>query len=79
MGDLTVRVWSKGDGGKRGLKIDEPGALPLLPGDQVHLEARLNRAAYAYLLWLDGQGKVTLLYPRDDGKYRQSAVAQIAA
>jgi len=68
-GDLTIRVWSKNGAGKRGLKIDELGALPLVPGDQVHLEARLNQPAYAYLLWLDGQGKVTLLYPRDDGKY----------
>jgi len=68
-GELTVRVWSKKDGGKRGLKIDEPGALPLIPGEQVHLEAQLNQSAYTYLLWLDGQGHVSQLYPRDDGKF----------
>jgi predicted Ser/Thr protein kinase len=69
VGDLTIRVWSKEGGGKRGLKIDEPGALPLLAGERVHIEARLNRPAHAYLLWLDGQGHASLLYPRDDGKF----------
>jgi serine/threonine protein kinase len=68
-GELTVRVWSEKDGNKRGLKIDEPGALPLLPGEKVHLEARLNQPAHAYLVWLDGQGHVSLLYPRDDRKF----------
>ena len=63
-----MRVWSKG-GGKRGLKVDEPGALPLLPGEQVHLEARLNQPAYPYLLWIDGQGQVIQLYPRQDHKF----------
>ena len=65
-GELTVRVWSRGEGGKRGLKIDDPGALPLLAGELVHLEARLNQPAYPYLLWLDGQGHVSVLYPRQE-------------
>jgi hypothetical protein len=71
-GELIVRVWSPGEGGKRGLKIDEPGALPLLAGELVHLEAKLNQPAYPYLLWLDGQGRASLLYPRDDGKFGSS-------
>jgi eukaryotic-like serine/threonine-protein kinase len=68
-GELTVRVWSPNEGGKRGLKIEEPGALPLLAGEKVRLEAHLNQPAHVYLLWLDGQGKVSQLYPRDDRKY----------
>jgi eukaryotic-like serine/threonine-protein kinase len=68
-GELIVRVWSKTDEGKRHLKVDEPGALPLLPGESVRVEARLNQPAHIYLLWLDSQGKVALLYPRDDGKF----------
>jgi hypothetical protein len=71
-GELTVRVWSRGEGGKRGLKIDDPGALPLLAGELVHLEARLNQPAYPYLLWLDGQGHVSVLYPRQDWKFGSS-------
>ncbi len=70
-GELTVRVWSK-DGRKDGLEVDKPGALPLLPGEQVHLEAHLNQPAYSYLLWLDGQGHVSLLYPRQDHKFGSS-------
>jgi hypothetical protein len=69
MGELTVRIWSKEGEVKRGLKVDEPGAVPLLAGEKVHLEARLNQAAHVYLLWLDSQGKVIQVYPRDDGKF----------
>jgi len=68
-GELKVRVRPKTDGGERELKVGEPGGLPLLPGEHVHLEARLNQPAYVYLLWLDGQGHASLLYPRDDGKF----------
>jgi serine/threonine protein kinase len=68
-GELQVRVWSKDNGVKHGLEVGEPGALPLLPGEQVHLEAHINQPAYPYLLWLDGQGHVSLLYPRQDHKF----------
>jgi hypothetical protein len=77
-GELTVRVWSQGAGGKRGLNIGDPGALPLLAGEQVHLEARLNQPAYPYLLWLDGQGHVSLLYPRKDLKFGGSPAGESA-
>jgi hypothetical protein len=69
-GELTVRVWSPGTGGKRGWKVEDPGTLPVLPGERVHLEARLNRPAYAYLLWLDGQGQVASLYPWQDPGFK---------
>jgi hypothetical protein len=67
-GDLIVRVWSPpgSRGNKRGWRVEEPGALPVLPGDLVHLEAQLSRPAFAYLLWLDGQGQVASLYPWND-------------
>jgi eukaryotic-like serine/threonine-protein kinase len=77
-GELIVRVWSKDEGGKRGLKVDEPGALPLLAGELVHLEARLNQPAYPYLLWLDGQGHVSVLYPRLDRKFGGTPVVEHA-
>jgi hypothetical protein len=67
--ELTVRVWSKTNEAKQGLIVGEPGALPLLAGENVRLEARLNLPAYSYLLWLDGQGHVSLLYPRPDHKF----------
>jgi hypothetical protein len=77
-GELTVRVWSKEGGSKRGLKIDEPGALPLLPGEQVHLEAHVNQPAHLYLLWLDSGGKVIQLYPREDGKFGSQPSGDVA-
>jgi predicted Ser/Thr protein kinase len=77
-GELIVRVWSKNNERKHGLKIDEPGALPLLPGELVHLEAKLNQPAYPYLLWLDGQGHVVVLYPRQDNKFGGSATEEHA-
>jgi serine/threonine-protein kinase len=78
-GELTVRVWSPlGGKGKQGWKIDEPGTLPVLPGEQVRLEAQLNQPAYPYLLWLDGQGKVILLYPRTDRKFGGRPAREVA-
>jgi hypothetical protein len=69
-GGLEVRVWSApGKCDKRGRVLGEAGSLPLRRGALVHLHARLNRKAHVYLLWLDGQGQVTPLYPwnRDAG------------
>jgi hypothetical protein len=68
-GELTVRVWSREGGVKRGWKVDQPGALPVLPGEWIHLEAKLSRPAHAYLLWLDGQGQVASLYPWRDRSF----------
>jgi eukaryotic-like serine/threonine-protein kinase len=68
-GELIVRVRPKTDGGNRELKAGQPSGLPLLAGEHVRLEARLNQPAYAYLLWIDGQGHVSVLYPRTDGKF----------
>jgi serine/threonine protein kinase len=60
-GRLNVRIWSADGKVKSGLPITDPGALPVRNGEQVHLEASLNRAAYLYLLWIDSEGKVTRL------------------
>src|SRR5439155_4275988 len=66
-----VRVWTPGEGsGKRGLRVDEPGALPVHNGDFVRLEARLNRDAFVYLLWLDSEGRVQPLYPWNEDEIK---------
>jgi predicted Ser/Thr protein kinase len=64
-GEMTLRVWSPGKEGKRGWKVgvDTPESLPVRQGEMIHSEAKLNQPAYVYLLWLDGQGKITPLYP----------------
>jgi hypothetical protein len=53
----------------------------VLPGEWIHLEAKLSRPAYAYLLWLDGQGQVASLYPWRDRAFgsRPSSEAASAA
>jgi hypothetical protein len=50
---------------KSGVRISEPGELPLRNGKYVRLEARLNRPAYIYLLWVDTDGSVLPCYPWD--------------
>jgi hypothetical protein len=63
-GELDVLVWAPD---KRGLKVQEWGALPVRNKDEVQLEVRLNQPAYAYLLWIDSEGVVTPLYPWNEG------------
>jgi serine/threonine-protein kinase len=65
-GELIVRLWSADGQRKRAVRVDEPGALPARSGEQVVVEARLNQPAHVYLLWLDGQGGVSPLYPWND-------------
>jgi serine/threonine protein kinase len=68
-GELKVRVWTPGGKRKRGWSVEDPRSLPVLPGEQVHLEARFNQPVYAYLLWLDSQGQVTSLYPWSNHRF----------
>jgi serine/threonine-protein kinase len=68
-GDLSVQVWSPTEEGpKHGLRVDEPGALPVANGERVKLHAGLNQPAYLYLLWITSQGEVKPLYPWDPPK-----------
>jgi hypothetical protein len=50
---------------KRRIPVDQPAALPVRNGELVHLEVRLNRPAYVYLLWVDSQGEIQPAYPWD--------------
>jgi hypothetical protein len=72
-GELTVRVWTPKDEKKwplrkKGWQVQEPESLPVRNGEQVHIEARLSRPAHVYLLWVDGEGAVTPLYPWNRGQ-----------
>jgi hypothetical protein len=62
-GELFVDVSSPNGKPKLRLRMDEEGALPVRPEELIHVHARLNQPAYIYLLWLDGKGEVTALYP----------------
>jgi len=73
-GELTIRVWTDPRANdpnvrrKDGIPVDDKqrDALPIRNIDLVHLEVRLNRPAFAYLLWFPAEGGLpTPLYPWD--------------
>jgi hypothetical protein len=72
---LTVRVWAL-RAGKKGLRIGiDDGAVPLREDEQLQMEVKLNQPAHAFLLWIDGKGMVTPLYPWNDLKIAVQSVA----
>jgi serine/threonine protein kinase len=62
-GGITLWVDERGNTLRRGLWLHQPGAVPVKPGDEVRVEARVNRLAYLYLFWIGSDGKVAPLYP----------------
>src|SRR5688572_16257478 len=43
--------------------VEDPGAAPVQAGGIMSLQVQLNQPAYAYLIWLDTEGKAVPLYP----------------
>jgi len=68
-GTIEVVVWSQDDPSRRRMSIRDPGALPLEPGDQIRIEAKLNRPGYPYLLWINARGEVLPVYPWTPGDW----------
>jgi serine/threonine protein kinase len=62
-GGITLWVNEPGNSHRRGLRLHQPGAVPVKPGDEVRVEAKVNRPAYLYLFWIGSDGKVAPLYP----------------
>ena len=50
--------------------------MPVRTGDQVRIEARLDRPAYLYLFWISSDGKVAPLYPWKDHDWSQRPVEE---
>lgn len=48
----------------------EEGALPMAWGTQFRVEARLNRPAYLYLMWIDTGGQIGHLSGWEEGTWR---------
>jgi len=61
-GKLTVLVRPP-DRNTEPVALDQPDALPVQHGGAMCLDARLEDAAFVYLLWIDPQGQVLPLYP----------------
>ena len=75
-GAIDVLVWNPEDPSRRGLSISEPHTLPLLPQDQVRVEAHLNRPAYVYLVWIDSEGIALPVYPWRPGRWEEHSIGE---
>jgi predicted Ser/Thr protein kinase len=69
-GAIDVQVWRKGQTDKPGMRLNHPSALPLAPGDWMRIEIELARPAYAYVVWIDTEGKASPLYPWGDSNWK---------
>jgi serine/threonine protein kinase len=65
-GGITLWVNEPGNSHRRGLRLHQPGAVPVKPGDEVRVEARVSRPAFLYLFWIGSDGKAAPLYPWKD-------------
>lgn len=68
-GAIDVQVWRKGETDRPGMRLNNPAALPLAPGDYLRIEVELTRPTYAYIVWVDTEGKTTPLYPWADSDW----------
>jgi serine/threonine protein kinase len=66
-GSIDVTVTKKSNP-QQALRLADPGALPLALGDEVRVEAELNRPAWVYIVWIDTTGKALPVYPWREGK-----------
>jgi hypothetical protein len=49
--------------GRQRLRLHEPKARPLRPGDEIKLEVELNRPGYCYVVWFDAERTPSPIYP----------------
>ncbi len=68
-GVLHLRIDDPANPDRRNLWLDQSGVLPLKAGDRFRIEARLNRRAYVYLIWVGSDGKVSPIYPWKPGHW----------
>jgi serine/threonine protein kinase len=78
-GTIDVLIWNPTDRSRRFLKLHDRGALPLRPNDQIRVEARLNRPAYLYLVWIDSEGRAFPVYPWQPGQWSRRLPKQAPA
>jgi hypothetical protein len=66
---LHLRIGDSVNPGRRNLRLDRPGVLPLKAGDRFHIQARVSRPAYLYLFWIGSDAKVAPIYPWKPGHW----------
>ncbi len=70
-GTVNLRVWDPKNVHRQGLSMDEPGALPLHPGDQIRLEITASRPSYLYVVWITSDNEIAPVYPWSPGKWEE--------
>jgi hypothetical protein len=65
-GSMEVRVWEKENSTRHRLRLLDPLARPLRPGDLIQIEAKINRPGLLYVFWIHTDGKIDPVYPWKD-------------
>lgn len=60
---LDVRVTKSTEPKISNVGVRDPRFVPLRPDDEIHVAVRLNRLAYLYVLLIDSQGRLSVVYP----------------
>jgi hypothetical protein len=68
-GTINVRVWDPAHPGRKHLRLNQPGALPLRAGDLVRIEGEVRPAAYLYVVVIDPAGRAQPLYAWKPGQW----------
>jgi hypothetical protein len=76
-GSIHLRIDDPANPGRRNLRLDQPGALPLKAGDRFRIEVKLNRPAYVYLFWLGSDGKVAPIHPWAPGHWDRRPAEEV--
>jgi hypothetical protein len=70
-GTVNLRVWAPENAHRQGVSMDEPGALPLHPGDQIRVEITASRPSYLYVVWITSDDEIAPVYPWSPGKWEE--------
>jgi len=75
-GWIDVRLWRPELGLGRDLGLHDRQALPLTADSEVSVEVQLNRPAYLYVIWIDGKGEASPVYPWRPGHWEERPAAE---
>jgi hypothetical protein len=76
-GSIHLRIDDPANPRRRSLRLDQLGDLPLKARDRFRVEARLNRPAYLYVVWLGSDGKVAPIYPWSPGHWNRRPAQEV--
>jgi serine/threonine protein kinase len=75
-GAINVMIWNPDASDRQRLNLIDRDALPLRRGDQVRIEATVNRPAYLYIVWIDTEGLAQPVYPWVPGDWSRFDAAE---